>query len=161
MRLSKTFVFAGAFVLGAYAAQAAEIPADWVEVAAGPMFTVKAPPGTTFERMRTGDAFAGTFRGAGFELAVEFGYHREELKTPENVRNAAMRSVVIDEKPGTVTTGALGDPAHPYFAGLHVPAVENDVFGPLSLVVSGAADKPDDEAIVERIYETVKFGFKN
>lgn len=142
-------------------AHAAEIPADWVEVAAGPMFTVKAPAGTTFERIRTGDAFAGAFHGAGFDLAVEFGYHREDLKTPQGVTNPTMQKVVIDEKPGTVTTGATSDAAHPLYVGLLVPAVESDVFGPLSLVVTSQVAKPEDQATVQRIYESIKFGYKN
>jgi len=39
-----------AFTPAAFAADAP--PADWVEVAAGPMFTVKAPPGTTFAEVK-------------------------------------------------------------------------------------------------------------
>ena len=76
-----TTVLSGLVALGlAHSAFAADAPpADWVEVAAGPMFTVKAPPGTTFERIRTGDAFAGAFHGPGFDLAVEFGYHRDGM----------------------------------------------------------------------------------
>jgi len=55
----------------------------------------------------------------------------------------------------------MPDPAHPYYVGLHVPAVENDIIGPLSLVVNGQVNKAEDQATVERIYQTVKFGFKN
>ena len=142
-------------------ASAAEIPADWVEVAAGPMFTVKAPAGTTFERIRTGDAFAGTFHGAGFDLAVEFGYHRDAMKLPEGAKNPSEVKLVVDEKPGAITRAAAPDPAHPLFVGLYVPAVEKDDFGPLSLLVMGSVAKPEDRATVERIFETVKFGFKN
>src|SRR5262245_61170663 len=90
-------------------------PADWVEVMAGPMFTVHAPPGTTFERVRTGDAFAGTFHGPGFELAVEFGYHREDLKTPDSVKNATMQNVTLDDKPGTIVSATAADAARPRF----------------------------------------------
>jgi hypothetical protein len=156
-----TIILAGVFACGIASAQAAEIPADWVEVAAGPMFTVKAPPGTTFERIRTGDAFAGTFHGAGFDLSVEFGYHREDLKAPANVQMPQMRKAVIDTKDGTVITGATADPAHPVYVGLHVPAVENDIIGPLSLVINGETAKPEDRATIERIYESIVFGFKN
>ena len=35
-------------------AAADAVPGDWIEVMAGPMFTVHAPPGTSFERVRTG-----------------------------------------------------------------------------------------------------------
>ncbi len=52
MRRLVTMIFAMAVTLGFPAAGAADVPADWIEVAAGPMFTVKAPPGTTFERTR-------------------------------------------------------------------------------------------------------------
>jgi hypothetical protein len=137
------------------------IPGDWIEVMAGPMFTVHAPPGTTFERIRTGDAFAGAFHGPGFDLTVEFGYHREELKTPDGVRNAAMQKTTFDEKPGTIVSATSVDAARPRFVELHVPNVENDVFGPLSLVITGSVAKAEDEATVKRIYETVKFGYKN
>jgi hypothetical protein len=137
------------------------IPSDWVEVMAGPMFTVHAPPGTTFERIRTGDAFAGAFHGPGFDLAVEFGYHREELKTPDGVKNAAMQKTMLDEKPGTIVSATSADAARPRFVELHVPNVENDAFGPLSLVITGSVAKAEDETTVKRIYETVKFGYKN
>jgi hypothetical protein len=137
------------------------ISADWVEVAAGPMFTVRAPAGTSFERIRTGDAFAGTFHGPGFDLPVEFGYHRDGMKMPEGTKNATEMKLVVDEKPGAITKAASGDPAHPYFIGLYVPNVEMDLFGPLSLVVTGAVAKPEDQAIVERVFQTVKFGYKN
>jgi hypothetical protein len=137
------------------------IPGDWVEVAAGPMFTVRAPAGTSFERIRTGDAFAGTFHGAGFDLPVEFGYHRDGMKMPEGVKNATETKLIVDEKPGAITKAATGDPAHPYFIGLYVPDVEKDLFGPLSLVVTGAVAKAEDQAIVERVFQTVKFGYKN
>lgn len=161
MRGFVTMILAAAMTLAVSRAGAAEAPAGWVEVAAGPMFTVKAPPGTTFERTRIGDAFSGTFHGAGFDLAVEFGYHRDELKTPEGAKDTSVQKVVIDEKPGSIATAAMPDPAHPFYVGLHVPAVENDLLGPLSLVVNGQVTRPEDRATVERIYETVKFGFKN
>src|SRR5262249_4881372 len=93
------------------AAAADAIPSDWVEVMAGPMFTVHAPRGTTFERVRTGDAFAGTFHGPGFELAVEFGYHREDLKTPDSVKNATMQKLSFDDKPGTIVAATSADAA--------------------------------------------------
>lgn len=161
MRYLMTLILAAAITLGLSPAGAAGVPADWIEVAAGPMFTVKAPPGTTFERTRAGDAFSGTFHGAGFDLVVEFGYHRDELKTPDGAENTSVQKIVIDEKPGSIATASMPDPAHPYYVGLHVPAVETDLLGPLSLVVNGQVVKAEDRATVERIYQTVKFGFKN
>lgn len=156
-------IVAGLMMLGfARSASAADaVPADWVEVAAGPMFTVKAPPGTTFERIRTGDAFAGTFHGPGFDLPVEFGYHRDAVKLPEGAKNVAETKIIVDEKPGAITKAGTADPAHPLFIGLYVPAVENDLLGPLSLVVTGAVTKQEDQNTVERVYRTVKFGYKN
>jgi len=161
MRPFLTTMFTGALVLGVWTAQAADVPADWVEVKAGPMFTVKAPPGTSFERTRVGDAFSGTFHGAGFDLIVEFGYHRDEPKNPASATNTKVDKFVFDEKPGTITTANVSDPAHPYFVGLHVPSVETDVFGPLSLIVTGEVSKAEDQATVQRIFETVTFGYKN
>jgi hypothetical protein len=161
MRRLVIIMLTAATTLGWSRAGAADVPANWIEVAAGAMFTVKAPPGTTFERTRTGDAFSGTFHGAGFDLAVEFGYHRDELKTPAEAEHASVQKVVIDDKPGSIATASMPDPAHPYYVGLHVPAVENDIIGPLSLVVDGKAARAEDQATVERIYQTVKFGFKN
>lgn len=161
MRRLVTMILAAIIALGLSPAGAADVPANWIEVAAGPMFTVKAPPGTTFERTRVGDAFSGTFHGAGFDLVVEFGYHREEMKTPDGAENTSVQKVVIDEKPGSIATASMPDPVHPYYVGLHVPAVENDLLGPLSLVVNGQVVKAEDRATVERIYQTVKFGFKN
>lgn len=161
MRRLVIIMSAAAMTLGVSSAGAADVPANWIEVAAGAMFTVKAPPGTTFERTRIGDAFSGTFHGAGFDLVVEFGYHRDELKTPELAKNPSVQKVVIDDKPGSIATASMPDPAHPYYVGLHVPAVENDILGPLSLVVNGQVVKSEDQATVERIYQTVKFGFKN
>ena len=161
MRRHVTIMLAAAMTLALSGAGAADVPANWIEVAAGAMLTVKAPPGTTFERTRIGDAFSGTFHGAGFDLVVEFGYHRDELKTPDGAKNATVQKVVIDEKPGSIATASMPDPAHPWYVGLHVPAVENDILGPLSLVVNGQVVKAEDRATVERIYQTVKFGFKN
>ena len=162
MRLMR-FALAGFVALGfAHGAAAADaVPADWVEVAAGPMFTVQAPPGTTFERIRTGDAFAGTFHRPGFDLPVEFGYHRDAVKLPEGAKNMAETKLVLDEKPGAITRASTADAAHPYFVGLYVPAVENDAFGPLSLVVTGTVAKVEDQTTIERIYRSVKFGYKN
>ena len=145
----------------AHSALAADAPSDWIEVAAGPMFTVKAPPGTSFERIRTGDAFAGAFHGPGFDLAVEFGYHRDGMKLPTDAKNAADTRLVIDDKPGAITKAATADAAHPYFIGLYVPDVEKDAFGPLSLLVTGTVAKPEDQAIVDRVFQTVRFGYKN
>jgi hypothetical protein len=161
MRRLVTMMLVAIMTLAFSPAGAADVPADWVEVAARPMFTVKAPPGTTFERTRVGDAFSGTFHGAGFDLAVEFGYHRDELKTPDGAKTISVQKVVIDDKPGSIATGSMPDPAHPFYVGLHVPAVENDFLGPLSLVMNGQVVKDEDRATVERIYQTVKFGFKN
>jgi hypothetical protein len=158
-KLALAAFFASAIFSPVAAADA--IPGDWIEVMAGPMFTVHAPPGTSFERVRTGDAFAGTFHGPGFELTVEFGYHREDLKTPDSVKNAAMQKFVFDDKPGTIITATSADAARPRFVGLHVPNVENDAFGPLSLVITGNVAKAEDETTVKRIYETVTFGYKN
>ena len=161
MRRLVIIMFAAVMILGVSRTRAAGVPADWIDVAAGAMFTVKAPPGTTFERTRAGDAFSGTFHGAGFDLVVEFGYHRDELKTPEGAKNPSVQKVVIDDKPGSIATASMPDPAHPYYVGLHVPAVENDILGPLSLIVNGQVIKAEDRATVEQIYQTVKFGFKN
>jgi hypothetical protein len=162
MKLAKLALAALVAGMMSGSAKAADaIPSDWVEVMAGPMFTVHAPPGTTFERIRTGDAFAGAFHGQGFDLTVEFGYHREELKTPDGVKNAAMQKRVFDDKPGTIVSATSADAARPRFVELHVPNVENDAFGPLSLVITGSVAKAEDEAIVKRIYETVTFGYKN
>jgi hypothetical protein len=161
MRRLVTIMSAIALTLGVLPASAADVPANWVEVPAGAMFTVKAPPGTTFERTRIGDAFSGTFHGAGFDLVVEFGYHRDELKTPDGATNVSVQKVVLDEKPGSIAVGSMADPAHPYYVGLHVPAVENDILGPLSLVVNGQLTKAEDQKTVQQIYETVKFGYKN
>ena len=161
MRRFVIMMLAAAIGLGLSRADAADVPPNWIEVAAGPMFTIKAPPGTTFERMRVGDAFSGTFHGTGFDLVVEFGYNRDQLKTPDGANNLSVQKVVIDEKPGSIAVASMPDPAHPYYIGLHVPAVETDLLGPLSLVVNGQVMKPEDRDTVERIYETVKFGFKN
>src|SRR6201993_775056 len=101
MRIVKpalTALFIGTMSGPALAADA--IPKEWSEGMAGPLFTVRAPAGTSFERVRTGDAFAGTFHGPGFELKVEFGYHREALKLPDGGKNAAENRLVVDEKPG-------------------------------------------------------------
>lgn len=155
------FAAVAAAALPQVAVAAEGVPSDWVEVAAGAMFTVKAPPGTTFERIRTGDAFAGTFHGPGFDLPVEFGYHRDGMKLPEGVKKTSEAKFVFDEKPGAITKASTADPAHPYFIGLYVPDVEKDAFGPLSLVVTGSVAKPEDQGIIERIYQTVKFGYKN
>ena len=156
-------VLSGLLAIGSFhAVLAADAPpADWVEVAAGPMFTVKAPPGTTFERIRTGDAFAGAFHGPGFDLAVEFGYHRDGMKIPTDAKNAADTKFVFDEKPGAITKAATADAAHPYFVGLYVPDVEKDAFGPLSLVVTGTVAKAETQTTVEHVFQTVKFGYKN
>jgi|SRR6185503_9077803 len=154
-------VFAAGLILGMSNARAAEVPGNWVEVAAGPMFTVKAPPGTTFERTRVGDAFSGIIHGAGFDLIIEFGYHRDDIQNPAAAQNAKVEKVVIDEKPGSIIMASVADPAHPYYAGLHVPAVENDIIGNLSLMVNGQLTKAEDQATVHQIYETVKFGYKN
>jgi len=68
---------------------------------------------------------------------------------------------VVDEKPGTIVKASAADPAHAFFVGLWVPDVEKDLLGPLSLVVTGTVAKAEDAATVERIYRTVKFGYKN
>jgi len=159
MRLMTASLLAGVLAFGV--AQAADTPADWVEVAAGPMFTMHAPAGTTFERVRTGDAFAGTIHGPGFDLVVEFGYHREDLKNPAGGANPAAAKALIDDKPGSIITATMGDAGHPRFVGLHVPNVENDILGPLSLVINTQVAKPEEEATVKRIYESIKFGYKN
>ena len=149
------------FGLASHAVAADAVPADWIEVAAGPMFTVRAPAGTTFERIRAGDAFAGAFHGPGFDLPVEFGYHRDVVKLPDGTKNAGETKLVVDEKPGTIVKASSADPAHAFFVGLWVPDVEKDLLGPLSLVVTGTVANAQDQATVERIYRTVKFGYKN
>jgi len=149
------------FGLASNAVAADAVPGDWVEVAAGPMFTVRAPAGTSFERIRTGDAFAGAFHGPGFDLPVEFGYHRDVVKLPDGTINPGETKLVVDEKPGTIVKASTADPAHAFFVGLYVPDVEKDLLGPLSLVITGAVAKAEDQATVERIYRSVKFGYKN
>ena len=104
-----------------HAVAADAVPGDWIEVAAGPMFTVRAPAGTTFERIRTGDAFAGAFHGPGFDLPVEFGYHRDVVKLPDGTKNAGETKLVVDEKPGTIVKASTADPAHPFSSGSTFP----------------------------------------
>src|SRR5712691_11385564 len=118
-----------ALIFASDAVAADVVPSDWVEVAAGPMFTVRAPVGTTFERIRTGDAFAGAFHGPGFDLPVEFGYHRDVVKLPEGTKIAGETKLVVDEKPGTIVKASIADPAQPFFVGLYVPGVEKDLLG--------------------------------
>ena len=69
-------MFAAAMTLVFSRAGAADVPANWIEVVAGNMFTVKAPPGTTFERTRTGDAFAGTFHVNEFYEEMRASFHQ-------------------------------------------------------------------------------------
>ena len=161
MRMLTRLAIVQALAFSFGAALAADTPADWIEVAAGPMFTVHAPPGTTFERIRTGDAFAGAFHGPGFDLAVEFGYHREILETPNGVTKASATKFNFDDKPGTILSGTSADAVHSHFVALHVPNVESDLLGPLSLIVTTNVAGAADEATVKRIFETVKFGYKN
>src|ERR1700682_1303157 len=113
-----------ALVLATQAVAADAVPSDWVEVAAGPMFTVRAPAGTSFERTRTGDAFAGAFHAPGFDLPVGFGYPPDGVKMPEGTKNASETKLVVDEKPGAITKASTADSAHPFFVGLYVPDVE-------------------------------------
>src|SRR5258708_25682908 len=90
-----------AFVLASQAIAADAVPSDWVEVAAGPMFTLRAPAGTTFERIRTGDAFAGAVHGPRFDLPGEVRYHPDVVKLPEGAENAGETKLAVDEKTGT------------------------------------------------------------
>jgi len=150
-----------AAVLSFGIANAADVPANWVDVAAGPMFNMKAPPGTTFERTRLGDVFCRTiYVAGGSDFLDEFGDHREDLKNPNGAQNAAVQKMMIDAKPGSIITATMSGAA-PRFVGLHVPSVENDVLGPLSLVINAQVAKPEDEATIKQIYESITFEYKN
>ena len=147
MRLIATAIVAALLSFGG--AQAADVPTNWVEVAAGNMFTMKAPPGHHVERIRTGtDAFASTIHGR-VSTSPWSSVTTARLKNPQALQSIGQKLILTTSRarsyPRPWRCGASP------LVGLHVPSVEND----LRAVEPGhqrAVAKPEEEATVKHIY---------
>ena len=134
-------------------------PPDWIEVAAGNVLTLRAPLGTTFLQGHGANSFVGTFSGPGFALHMDYGAYSDPLT--DSVRYGAYQTQVtrIDGKAAMIVFGARAAASsdRPYFIGLHVPDVAPSAIGPLRLTMTTTLKVRNGEAVLRRIFETIRF----
>jgi hypothetical protein len=133
------------------------LPADWIEVSAGGAFTVMAPRGTLFERTPGIDSFTGVFNGPGFTVHIDQGAHADPLERDRRRAAFLSRDITVDGRPAKLVTARTPGVPRPYFLGLHVPHVRRSVSGTIKLTLTCELQGPQDSAIVEAIYRSVRF----
>jgi len=133
------------------------LPADWIEVSAGGAFTVMAPRGTLFARTPGIDSFTGVFNGPGFAVHVDHGIYADPLERDRRRTAFLSRDIVVDGRPATLVTARTSGAPRSYFLGLHVPHVRRSVSGAIKLTLTCDLEGPQDSAMVEAIYRSVRF----
>ena len=133
------------------------LPADWIEVSAGGAFTVMAPRGTLFVRTPGVDSFTGVFNGPGFAVHVDHGAHADPLERDRRRTAFLSRDIVVDGRPAKLVTARTSGAPRSYFLGLHVPHVRRSVSGAIKLTLTCDLEGPQDSAMVEAIYRSVRF----
>ena len=150
------------FGCGVMASNALDVPADWVEVSAGTLFSVKAPPGTVFKPGQGKDSVIGAFEGPGFLLSFDYGVYSDPLDRDSRDQGYQARDTRVNGKAAKIVTAyaRLRSPVRPYFIGIHFPDVEKSSLGSIKLTVSGSLEKKEDYSIVEKILATIRFQSK-
>jgi hypothetical protein len=135
----------------------APLPADWIEISAGGAFTIMAPRGTLFARTPGIDSFTGVFNGPGFAVHVDHGLHADPLELDRRRAEYLARDIVVDGRPAKLVTARTPGTPRSYFFGLHVPHVRRSASGAIKLTLTCDLQGPQDSAIVEAIYRSVRF----
>jgi len=133
------------------------LPADWIEVSAGGAFMVMAPRGTLFQRTPGIDSFTGVFNGPGFTLHVDHGAHADPLERDRRRSAFLSRDISVDGRPAKLVTAQTPGAPRSYFLGLHVPQVRRSASGAIKLTLTCDLQGPQDIAVVEAIYRSVRF----
>jgi hypothetical protein len=148
----------GALTVLAMPVAAAPVPDDWVTVAAGSLLTIEAPAGTRFESARGADSFVGKFVGPNFVLSLDYGAFSDPLTDRSRFADYSMRTVSIEGRSARVieakVTNRSDGPSE--FIGLHVPAIAQSGRGPLSLTMTSVVSDAAANAVVHRIFETIR-----
>jgi hypothetical protein len=141
------------------ATNTSDVPADWVEVPADALFSMKAPPGTVFKPGQGTDSNVGAFEVPGFQLAFDYGVYSNSLNQDSGDQDYQARETEIDGKAARIVTAYAPHRAsgRPYFIGVHFPRVGETSLGSIKLTVSGSLVKKEDYSIVEMIFSTIRF----
>jgi len=133
------------------------LPADWIEVSADRAFTLMAPRGTLFVRTPGIDSFTGVFNGPGFAVHVDYGAHADPLQRDPGTETFLSLDITVDGRPAKLVTARTPGAPRSYFLGLHVPHVRRSVSGAIKLTLTCDLQGPQDSAMVEAIYRSVRF----
>lgn len=141
------------------AASSSSVPPDWVKVRADTVFSIMAPPGTTFHPGKGKDASAGSFEVPGFNLSYDYSYYSNPLLNDAGDRNYEKRDIVIDGRKAKVVTSYSPrlSAGRPYFIGVHFSEVAKSAAGTVKLTVHTSVAQEVDYAVVEKIFESVRF----
>jgi hypothetical protein len=143
----------------ASAVSAPAVPADWITVAAGHVLTLQAPPGTRFETRPGADSFLGVFLGAGFEIQLDYGVYSDPLAERSQFSSYKSEPTRVNGKPATLVHATPNKGSSTYrgtFVGLHVTELGRTVVGELSLTLIGLVSDEAQEALIRRIFATIR-----
>jgi hypothetical protein len=116
--------------------------------------------GTKFQRQTGADSFVGILVGPGFELQVDYGAYSDPLTDKSRFAAYSAQLTHIDGKPATIVratpAGASADRRS--FIGLHIAQLGQSGRGSLGLTISGPVPDSDREALVLRMFDTIRFG---
>lgn len=140
-------------------ATSSEIPSDWIEVSAGDVFSLMAPPGTEFHPLQGIDSFVGTFKTPDFELSFDYGLYSNRLDDLSTGTDPEVHTILIDDKNARIVTmqTTVYSKDHSHFIGVYIPDLKQTMLGSLSLSITCSLENDDLYPIVEQIYKTIRF----
>ena len=149
-------LFTQTYILGA--ADAA-VPENWVELTAGEVLTLQAPPGSRFVPGRGTDSFIGRVEGPGFRLEMDYGVYSDPLTSGGSFVTVDSADTRIDGKAARTVFATSRDPVagERHFYGLHVMSVAPSALGPIRLTVTATSHQRKLLDIVDRIVHTIRF----
>ena len=147
------------FVVGIFVEQQ-PLPNNWVNIAVGTLFTLRAPPGTRFRSKHGKDSFTGSLEGPGFALNLDYGLGPKSLPPVAMTSDVSVEDIMIDNKPARITfrPPQRGPDQHGrYSVRLELIQLETPGGQPLMLSLSGHADGPEQQMVVRKIFTTIRF----
>jgi hypothetical protein len=160
-RFAIAVLIVGTVACVARAAPESRLERPWTELTADGLFTLRAPPGTSYRREQGIDSVGGEFDGPGFTMTYDFGIYSGELDDAILDARYQVDKVVIDGKTATIVEGPGGGACtgpRKTLVGVHVVGFGGGFHGqPNTLAIWACADGTSEAFIVKAIYLSLRF----
>ena len=123
------------------------------------LLTLRAPPGTVFQRQSGTDSFVGNLRGPGFVLHLDYGLFSPRPPDQAGLINQTVQELNLDDKPAKIVSGGVVASSPPkYFIGLYMADLRSPTASnPSSLAIYAELPTTDQDPLIRAIFTTIRF----